>query len=291
MAFTDRRSAFLQHVAQQSFVCSIATAMARQARLPLFEMPEAVQGRAEVARDAIRELLASGRGSAVGIIYPSEPENYEQLQALHADVHATVFTAAMLEDIAVARAENRITLPYAGTEYPSFMLPYVALQSRQLRKGPFAAYDACNIVTELGVPVKADPGRSAEGIRAAVSALLGIDPNLAPVVNRNVLQAIVLSPQFTGDSSEEIRALLREINMPDLPHGRHAPVTTMVLNYHADVMAALQSSTGKVIRERMNMALSFTRYKSMHVLAEKPDAAKRYQNLLKALTGLDGKEA
>lgn len=280
------------YVGQPSYVCSIGASMARQGRLPLFEMPEAVEGRAEVARDAIRELLMSGRGSAVGIIYPLEPESYEELQALHADVHATVFATAVAESAIVANRQGNFRLPRPGKDVPRALLPLLANAVRQQYKAPFIAFEGTRMIQAMGVAVAADPYQSFEDIRDASAALLAIDPNIAPGVDNNALQAIVLSPQFTGDSSEEIRALLRQINMPpDLPHGRYAPVTAMVLNYHADVMAALQSNAGKVIRERMNMALSFTRYKSMHVLAEKPDAAKRYRNLLEALSALDEKEA
>ncbi|HRH93720.1 MAG TPA: hypothetical protein PKV72_04290 [Candidatus Peribacteria bacterium] len=294
MKTSDRASAFLEHVQQTSFVCGIGAAMARQGRLPLFEMPEAVEGRAEVARDAIRELLSSGRGAAVGVLYPSEPADYQALKTMHTDVHATVVAACAAESAKCANAAGTFRLPRAGKDIPRPLLPLLAQVVRGEHTAKYVAYEGTELLSKMCVKVEADPYRSFDDIRAAVRALLAVDPNIAPGVGGNVLQAIVMSPQYTGDTSDELRALLAKSGMPDLPHGRHAPATAMIINYHADVMEARATRTGQGIRQRMTMGASVTRYDPMHVLAEKPDAAVRHAKLLTMLQALrrdDGKQA
>lgn len=293
MKTSDRAAAFLEHLQQPSFVCGIGSAMARQGRLPLFEMPEAVEGRAEVARDAIRELLSSGRGAAVGVLYPSEPADYQALKTMHADVHATVMAACAAESALRANAAGKFRLPRPGKDIPRPLLPMLGQAVRREQQAPFVAYEGTEMLHKMGVKMEADPYRSFDDIRAAVQALLAADPNIAPGVDGNVLQAIVMSPQYTGDSSDELRELLAKVGMPDVPHGRYSPATAMVVNYHADVMEARATRVGQNIRQRMNLGASVTRYNAMDVLAEKPDAAVRYARLLAALQLRrdDGKQA
>lgn len=279
----DRASALRDYVQRPDYVCSIGSRLVRQGRFPLFEMPEEVEGHQAVARDAIRALLQLGRGSAVGVLYPSEPASYEELQTLHRTVHATVFAAAVAESALTAYKQRTFRLPRRGQHVQPEQLPTLARSVRQQNPAPFIAMEGIRVIADMGIPVQEDPYASFENIRAAVAALLSVDPNIAPGVDNQPLQAIVLSPQYVGDATQEIQQLLATAGLPNVPHGRFAPVTAMVLNFHADVMEALQSVAGAQIRQRMTMGASITRYRSMDVLAEKPDAKKRLQYLRQIL--------
>ncbi len=283
-AESSRVSAFRDYVQQSHYVCTIGSSLARSGRLDVQELPEDAAARTAVTRGALRRLLHGGKGGAMALLYPREPETYEDLQALHGEVHADIFATFAAEDITAAAAEGSLKLPKPDGNVPEFALPLVAAEIRRRHSGRFIVMPGRTLVKEMGLPVDTDPYRSLSKLRAGSAAMLGVAPDTMPGVEGHALQTIVLSPLYQGDVSEEVRAALAALNLPDVEHGRHAPATGMVINFAQEVLDARASQVGQQIRARMHGAM-LGRYKAMQVLAQKPDAALRFQALVDILRG------
>lgn len=283
MNLSSRAAKFCEFVGRGSFVCTIGAAQARKQELDVMELPEQPDAQCNMALDAVKQLVERGRGAATVLLYPGEPASYENLQAMHSKVHASVFAACVVHDAVYAERQGALQLPHQGLELPTAFLPLMALESRQRLRSTFAAYDAKMVIQDFRLRIAKHPHESMAVIRDAVQSLLAIDPNATPCVHGEVLQAIVMSPVYTGDLSDRVCALLPSLGMQPMPHGRYAPATAMVINHSRAVLDAAKGPHGAVIRQRMLSGASAYRYDPMHVLAEKPNEANWYLRLQQAV--------
>lgn len=285
---SSRKEAFHRHVADSKFVCSVGTAQARKNELQIVELPVAVDQQFRSVLHAVRQLLSAGRGSAIALLYPEEPTSYADLSRMHKQVHANVMAACLVDDAASAERQGNIKLPRAGQPIPHALFPFLAVDSRRKLGQGFVAYDAVRLINDFYLSIAEDPQDSVEDIRCAAQALLGIDGNVAPCVDGEALQAIVMSPVYSGDLSDRVRALLPKLGMHAVTHGRYAPATAMVVNHSRAVLDAAKSQQGAAIRQRMLSGASAYRYDPMHVLAEEPNEQRWYQRLQQAASSMDG---